>query len=298
MYKSYNFMSHLAPSIKPVWIDTHCHLDAPEFAADLPAVRERARQAGVGLCVWPAVQAADFDRVRALATVHGDAYALGIHPLFTPNAQEQDLHTLDQALTQAQGDPHLVAVGEIGIDGWVPGLDMARQQHFYHAQLALAQRHGLPVLLHVRRSADALLSGLRQCPVVGGIAHAFNGSRQQADQFIALGLKLGFGGALTFERALQLRRLARELPLNALVLETDAPDIPPRWLYRTQAERAQGVAMGRNEPAELVRIAQCLADLRGMGLADLARATTANALQALPKSSACRPIHTPEQAKA
>jgi len=281
-----------------LWIDTHCHLDAPEFAADLPAVRERARQAGEGLCVWPAVQAADFDRVRALATAHGDAYALGIHPLFTPNAQEQDLHTLEQALTQAQGDPHLVAVGEIGIDGWVPGLDMARQQHFYRAQLALAQRHGLPVLLHVRRSADALLSGLRQCPVVGGIAHAFNGSRQQADQFIALGLKLGFGGALTFERALQLRRLARELPLNALVLETDAPDIPPRWLYRTQAERAQGVAMGRNEPAELVRIAQCLADLRGMGLADLARATTANALQALPKSGACAPFHTPAQAKA
>jgi len=298
MYKSYNFMSHLAPSIKPVWIDTHCHLDAPEFAADLPAVRERARQAGVGLCVWPAVQAADFDRVRALATAHGDAYALGIHPLFTPNAQEQDLHTLDQALTQAQGDPHLVAVGEIGIDGWVPGLDMARQQHFYRAQLALAQRHGLPVLLHVRRSADALLSGLRQCPVVGGIAHAFNGSRQQADQFIALGLKLGFGGALTFERALQLRRLARELPLNALVLETDAPDIPPRWLYRTQAERAQGVAMGRNEPAELVRIAQCLADLRGMAVADLALSTTANALQALPKSGACAPFHTPAQAKA
>ena len=267
----------------PVWIDTHCHLDAPEFAADLPAVRARARQAGVGLCVWPAVQAADFERVRKLATAHGDAYALGIHPLFTPQAQEHDLPVLDQALTQAQGDPHLVAVGEIGLDGWVPGLDMARQQHFYRAQLTLAQRHGLPVLLHVRRSADALLSGLRQSPVVGGLAHAFNGSRQQADQFIALGFKLGFGGALTFDRALQLRRLASELPLDALVLETDAPDIPPRWLYRTQAERAQGAVMGRNEPAELVRIAQCLAELRGMPLADLAQASTANAMQALPK---------------
>ena len=282
----------------PVWIDTHCHLDAPEFAADLPAVRARARQAGVGLCVWPAVQAADFERVRKLATAHGDDYALGIHPLFTPNAQEQDLHTLDQALSQAQDDPHLVAVGEIGLDGWVPGLDMARQQHFYRAQLALAQRHRLPVLLHVRRSADALLSGLRQCPVLGGIAHAFNGSRQQADQFIAMGFKLGFGGALTFERALQLRRLATELPLNALVLETDAPDIPPRWLYRTQAERAQGAVMGRNEPAELLRIAQCLADLRGMDLADLALATTANALQALPKLGLLWPRSTQTQAPA
>jgi len=282
----------------PVWIDTHCHLDAPEFVTDLPAVRARARQAGVGLCVWPAVQAADFERVQALARAHGDAYALGIHPLFTPQAKEQDLHALDQALTQAQGDPHLVAVGEIGLDGFVPGLDMARQQHFYRAQLALAQRHGLPVLLHVRRSADTLLKGLRQCPVVGGLAHAFNGSRQQADQFIAMGFKLGFGGALTFERALQLRRLATELPLNALVLETDAPDIPPRWLYRTQAERAQSAAMGRNEPAELVRIAQCLADLRGMAVADLALATTANAWQALPKLGACGTIHTPIQAKA
>ena len=267
----------------PLWIDTHCHLDAPEFTADLPAVRARARQAGVGLCVWPAVRAADFERVRALATAHGDAYALGIHPLFTPHATEQDLQALEQALNQAQGDPHLVAVGEIGLDGFVPGLDMARQQHFYRAQLALAQRHGLPVLLHVRRSADALLSGLRQCPVVGGLAHAFNGSRQQADQFMAMGFKLGFGGALTFERALQLRRLASDVPLNALVLETDAPDIPPRWLYRTQAERAQGAVMGRNEPAELVRIAQCLAELRGMPLADLAQASTANAMQALPK---------------
>ena len=267
----------------PLWIDTHCHLDAPEFTADLPAVRARARQAGVGLCVWPAVRAADFERVQALATAHGDAYALGIHPLFTPHATEQDLQALEQALNQAQGDPHLVAVGEIGLDGFVPGLDMARQQHFYRAQLALAQRHGLPVLLHVRRSADALLSGLRQCPVVGGLAHAFNGSRQQADQFMAMGFKLGFGGALTFERALQLRRLASEMPLNALVLETDAPDIPPRWLYRTQAERAQGAVMGRNEPAELVRIAQCLAELRGMPLADLAQASTANAMQALPK---------------
>ena len=267
----------------PLWIDTHCHLDAPEFTADLPAVRARARQAGVGLCVWPAVRAADFERVQALATAHGDAYALGIHPLFTPHATEQDLQALEQALNQAQGDPHLVAVGEIGLDGFVPGLDMARQQHFYRAQLALAQRHGLPVLLHVRRSADALLSGLRQCPVVGGLAHAFNGSRQQADQFMAMGFKLGFGGALTFDRALQLRRLASDVPLNTLVLETDAPDIPPRWLYRTQAERAQGAVMGRNEPAELVRIAQCLAELRGMPLADLAQASTANAMQALPK---------------
>jgi TatD DNase family protein len=191
------------------------------------------------------------------------------------------LHALDQALTEAQGDPLLVAVGEIGLDGFVPGLDMARQQHFYRAQLALAQRHGLPVLLHVRRSADALLSGLRQCPVRGGIAHAFNGSRQQADQFIAMGFKLGFGGALTFERANQLRLLATQLPLSALVLETDAPDIPPHWLYVAAQERAQGVPQGRNTPGQIPSIAQVLADLRGISLEELQQATTANVKAAL-----------------
>jgi TatD DNase family protein len=282
-----------------MFIDSHCHLDASEFGNESSLIAEQARTAGVSWIVVPAVERANFDTVaNVAATLPSCVYALGIHPMYVPHASEDDLRVLRDRVQQAISDEHFVAVGEIGLDGYVPGLDMARQQHFYRAQLALAQRHGLPVLLHVRRSADALLHGLRQCPVAGGLAHAFNGSRQQADQFIAMGFKLGFGGALTFERALQLRRLATDLPLNALVLETDAPDIPPRWMYRTQAERAQGAVMGRNEPAELVRIAQCLADLRDMGLADLALATTANALQALPKIGACGPIHTPIQAKA
>jgi TatD DNase family protein len=135
----------------------------------------------------------------------------------------------------------------------------------------------------VRRSADLLLKGLRDTPVIGGIAHAFNGSLQQAQTFIALGFKLGFGGALTYDRALQLRRLATELPLSAIVLETDAPDIPPHWLYTTAKQRAAGQLQGRNEPAELPRIAQVLADLRGISLRELAAATCANARQALPR---------------
>jgi TatD DNase family protein len=160
---------------------------------------------------------------------------------------------------------------------------LAQQRLFYTAQLELAQRHQLPVILHVRRSADWLLQGLRKTRVTGGIAHAFNGSLQQAQTFIALGFKLGFGGALTYERALQLRRLATELPLSALVLETDAPDIPPHWLYRTAEQRAAGQPQGRNEPAELPRIAQVLADLRGISLDELAAVTTANARAALPR---------------
>ena len=230
-----------------MWIDTHCHLDAPEFGVDhalARTLRQRAAGLGVGLCVIPAVERANFDTVRQLAHQLGDAYALGIHPLFVPQAQEADLQALDAALTAHRDDPRLVAVGEIGLDFFVPELCESamreRQTWFYREQLKLARKHGLPVILHVRRSADPLLAALRELPVAGGIAHAFNGSAQQAQAFLDLGFKLGFGGAVTFDPALKLRRLAAELPLSALVLETDAPDIPPHWLYATAAERAAG----------------------------------------------------------
>lgn len=273
-----------------MWIDTHCHLDAAEFDADRDAVRAQARSQGVSWCVIPAVARAHWTDVAQLAARHGDAYALGIHPLYVPQAQDDDLLALDQALTERQGDPRLVAVGEIGLDFFVPSLCepamRARQWLFYTAQLKLAQKHRLPVILHVRRSADWLLKGLRQYPVASGIAHAFNGSAQQAQHFVGMGLALGFGGALTYERALQLRRLATELPLEALVLETDAPDIPPHWLYQTADDRAKGQAQGRNSPAELPRIAQVMADLRGLPLHALAEASSANALRALPRLQA------------
>jgi TatD DNase family protein len=270
-----------------MWIDTHCHLDAAEFDADRDAVRQAARDAGVTRCVIPAVHAAQWPQVAQLAERHGDAYALGIHPLYVPQAQEADLLALDQALHERAGDPRLVAVGEIGLDFFVPELCTSemreRQWFFYTAQLKLAQQHGLPVILHVRRSADLLLKGLRQSPVVSGIAHAFNGSHQQAQAFVDMGFALGFGGTLTYERSLQLRRLACDLPLSALVLETDAPDIPPHWLYQTAEQRSLGTPQGRNSPAELPRMAQVLADLRGLSLPDLATATMANACRVLPK---------------
>ncbi len=199
---------------------------------------------------------------------------------------------LDAALTRYRDDPSLVAVGEIGLDFFVPGLDPGRQRHFYVEQLKLARHHALPVILHVRRSADALLKGLRDArPTTGwsGIAHAFNGSEQQAQGFIDLGFKLGFGGALTFERALQLRRLAANLPMQAIVLETDAPDIPPQWLYRRAEQRAAGQPQGVNEPGELPRIAQVLAQIRAVSLEAIAQATTANALVALPRLAGLMP---------
>ena len=273
------------------WIDTHCHLDAKELALDLSAVRERARQAGVLHCVVPAVEVSNFDQVRTLAHSMGDSYALGIHPLCVQGAQDDDLLRLDRALASHIGDPRLLAVGEIGLDFFVPALCESplreRQEYFYVEQLKLARKYQLPVILHVRRSADRVLRGLRAVTAGGGgwrgIAHAFAGSEQQAQAFTTLGLKLGFGGAVTFDRALQLRRLAATLAVSALVLETDSPDIPPHWIYRTAAERASGAIQGRNEPAELPRIAQVVAGLRNIGVEVLARATLDNACAALPK---------------
>lgn len=265
------------------WIDTHCHLDAPEFDPDRDRVRSDARDRGVIHCVIPAVARSNWATVRDLAHRHGDSYALGIHPLCTPDAHDDDLDWLARELDAHRNDPRLVAVGEIGLDYFVPGLDPARQERFYRAQLQLARRFDLPVLLHVRRSADKLLKALRELPVQGGIAHAFNGSLQQAQAFIGLGFKLGFGGAMTYDRALQLRRLAAELPQEALVVETDAPDIPPHWLYTTAAQRAAGQPQGRNTPGELARIAPILAQLRGQPEDALASSTCANAMAALPR---------------
>ena len=267
-----------------MWIDSHCHLDAPEFDADRVAVLDAARAAGVVQMVLPAVAAPHFPVLQELARTQGLAYALGIHPLFVAEARDEDLRRLQQALEDAADDPRLVAVGEIGLDHFVPASaqERERQHAFLLAQLRLAQAAGLPVILHTRRALDAVLAALRRHPVPGGIAHAFNGSAQQAAQLLALGFKLGFGGAMSFERALHLRELARTLPAESLVLETDAPDIPPQWLYRSAAERAAG-ARSRNTPAELPRIAAVLAALRGWTLEETAQRTRANTLAALPR---------------
>ena len=263
------------------FIDTHCHLDAAEFDPDRDTQRRLARQAGVRTCVIPAVARAHWEGVRELAHRHHDVYALGIHPLYVDQARVEDAAALRLAIGDAIHDPALVAVGEIGLDGFEGHPDFERQLHWFRQQLALARECRLPVILHVRRAVDAVLRELRRCPVPGGIAHAFNGSLQQAGMFIDLGFALGFGGALTYERSLQLRRLATSLPLSALVLETDAPDIPPQWLYRTAPERALGLPQGRNSPAELPRIGAQLAKLRDIAPDELAQACAANARRVL-----------------
>ncbi|TEA77993.1 TatD family hydrolase [Allopusillimonas ginsengisoli] len=263
-------------------IDTHCHLDASEFDHDRHAVIEKAFEHRVARIVIPAVSRQNFQVVRDLAhSFDGGAYALGIHPIGVPDAQEQDLRVLETMIVQALDDPRFVAIGEIGLDFFIPELKqeaMARRQEaFYVAQLELAQRYALPVLLHVRRSQDQILKQLRRRPSVTGIAHAFNGSFQQAQHFVEQGFALGFGGAMTFARALQIRRLATQLPLDALVLETDAPDIPPAWLGQP------GAPTPRNQPAEVSRIAHVLAELRGMTPEEVIVATGRNAQRVLPR---------------
>ena len=250
-------------------VDSHCHLDAAEFDADRDSVVEQARKAGVAKIVVPAIGRANFDTVLALAERYsGCVPALGIHPLFAEQALPEDLDVLRGKLQSARP----VAVGEIGLDFFVEGLDRERQEYYFIQQLKLAQEFDLPVILHVRRSVDQILKHLRRIKVRGGIAHAFNGSRQQADIFIKLGFKLGFGGAMTWPRALHLRELATTLPLESIVLETDAPDIPPAWIGRN----------GRNSPAQLPEIARVLAQLRKIAVQEVIEKTTQNAHEVLP----------------
>lgn len=263
-----------------MWIDTHCHLDAHEFGAESLAVARRALTAGVSMIVIPAVERANFaDVARLAADAPNASYALGIHPICVPNAEEEDLVFLRAAIEQALADPKFVAVGEIGLDFFIPMLCepamREKQDHFFREQLRMARDFNLPVLMHVRRSQDQVLKHVRQIRPPGGIAHAFNGSFQQAQIYIDLGFKLGFGGAMTFTRALQIRRLATELPLASIVLETDAPDISPAWIHPA-----------RNSPEQLPAIGAALADMRGLNVQEIVAASRANSLAAIPRLSA------------
>ena len=264
------------------WVDTHCHLDAPEFLNSLPKIVSKSVSKSIKAILLPTVQASDWEQAKNLANQYGKdipglVYTLGIHPLYINKAQENDIGILKNQIEQSLDDSKFVGIGEIGLDYFIEGLDPQRQEYFFHTQLDLAQQFHLPVILHVRRSQDAILKALRKRKVPGGIAHAFNGSHQQAEQFIELGFKLGFGGAATYDRALQIRRLLQELPLESIVTETDAPDIPPAWLKEEGGQF--------NEPALLPRIARQLADIRGISEEVFSKAVWQNAMHVLPRWS-------------
>lgn len=253
-------------------IDTHCHLDAPEFASDSDAVVIAARDAGVSAIVVPAVEPRNFTAVRNCCTRYPECFpAYGIHPLYVNRIGDDTIPFLRKWLTsESDGQFPPVAIGEIGLDFFAPDFDAARQEILLIEQLRIARNLDLPVLLHARRSVDHVLKCLRRIGTGQGIVHAFNGSFQQADEFIRLGFKLGFGGAMTYDGSTRIRRLAASLPMESIVLETDAPDIPPSWLNGK-----------RNTPTELPRIAQVLSELRETDIQEVTRSTSENARMVL-----------------
>jgi TatD DNase family protein len=233
-------------------VDTHCHLQAKAFEHDLADVVARARTAGVTDMVVCAGDASDWSRTRAVAREYGLGYMLGIHPLFVPKAKETDLQKLSTLAESSMADPHFIGIGEIGLEGLVMTID-ERQEHFFREQLKIASRLDLPCSIHVRKSASRLLYHLKRVRV-SGVIHAFNGSIQERDAFLALGLKLGFGGAVTYEGSRRIRRHLAEVPADAFVLESDSPDMP------SSVRRAFGIL--RTEPADAAETAAVAALLR------------------------------------
>jgi TatD DNase family protein len=248
-------------------VDTHCHLDVEEFDADRDAVIARAQTAGVRQMVIPAVDAAHWDGLLALCHRRPGLYpALGMHPVYLPRHRREHLHALAAALTAERP----VAVGEIGLDFYIADADREAQRALFAAQLDIAGEAALPVILHVRKAHDDVLAMLAKHPVKGGIVHAFNGSLQQAERYLQLGFKFGFGGMLTYARSRRIRALARELPIEAIVLETDAPDMTVASHHGE-----------RNSPEYLPECLQALAEVRAENPGRLARQCTDNARDVL-----------------
>ncbi len=245
-----------------IW-DSHCHLDDDSFAADREAVIDRARAAGVTTQVVPAVSAATWPRLKAVcAAFDGLLPAYGLHPLFLAHHRDEHLTELARWLEAERP----VAVGECGLDYYVEGLDRERQVHIFEAHIRLAVDYDLPLIVHGRKALDDVLKYIRRHPGVRGVAHSFSGSEQQARQLLDHGFLLGIGGPLTYSRARRLRRVVAAVPMEGLLLETDAPDQP-----------VAGRQGGRNEPAYVAEVLAAMAEVRGMAPAEVARATTANA---------------------
>lgn len=247
--------------------DTHCHLDVGDFDADRQAVIARAHQANVRHILIPAITAKGWPRLLAVCTSTPGLYpALGLHPLFCAHHQDADLEQLHSAITQYRP----AAIGEIGLDYYPKDADKRCQQYFFEAQINIAREHALPIILHVRKAHDVVLDILNNTRPPGGIAHAFNGSLEQASRYIDLGFKLGLGGMLTYDRSTKLHALARKLPLDAIVLETDAPDLV-----------VASHAGERNSPEYLPQVLSTLATLRNVDVLEIASHTTANAFEVL-----------------
>ena len=246
-------------------VDSHCHLDDPEFDRDRAAVVARARAAGVQAQLVPAIYRSTWELTREACKLAPGLYpAYGLHPLLLQKHRPEHLDELAQWLEREKPK----AVGECGIDYFVEGLDRETQLMYFRRQLELARDFDLPVIVHARRAFEEAIIEIRRLPGLRGVVHSWSGSEEQARQLFALGFCLGLGGPVTYERAKRIRRVATTMPLEFLLLETDAPDQPD-----------SGRRGERNEPAHLTTVLQCVAQLRNMAPEDLAAITTKNAVE-------------------
>lgn len=244
-------------------IDTHCHLDVADFDADRNEVLKHCRSRGINRIVVPAIEAKTWDKVLDLCSKEKGLYpAFGLHPVFINQHQADDINRLEKLVETILP----VAIGEIGLDFYIKEHDKERQLDLFEAQLFIAKNYNLPVILHVRKAHDHVLQLLKKIKVKGGFSHAFNGSQQQAEQYIDLGFKLGFGGTLTYANSTKIHQLAKSLPLDSIVLETDAPDMV------VESHRGQ-----RNSPEYIIECLTALAEIRNTDIATIAKQTTQNA---------------------
>ena len=253
-----------------MWIDSHCHMDSELLYQNSEKVINACITEGVDRIIIPSVSKANFDKIIKIAGKYKQCvYALGFHPMYLSGFEDGDLDLLEHYLLNNDS----VAVGEIGLDLFVQKNNQSLQENVFQSQLKIAKKFDLPVIMHVRGAIDLVLKNLRKIKVRGGIAHAFNGSFQQADQLIELGFKLGFGGVMTYPRSKHIQALAKQLPIEAIVLETDSPDMPPEWLGNDK----------NNQPKELGRIAEFFCHLRGLEPSKTADIIRVNTIEAIPK---------------
>lgn len=247
-----------------VIIDTHSHIDLPVFQNDFQQVLDRARQAGVRGQVLPGVTRTGWERILSLSETEVDLFsAIGLHPMYLAYHGREDLKELDRVAASGR----VVAIGEVGLDYYTKNVNRAAQQELFEAQLAIAKKYSLPVLLHVRKAHDQVQATLRRVEFTGGgIVHAFSGSLQQAEHYIKLGFLISVCGTITYDRATRIRAVAMVLPLDSLVVETDSPDISPASHHGE-----------RNSPENLIETVTVFAELRALPVQRVINKTSHNA---------------------
>ena len=253
-----------------MWIDSHCHLDFEPLNGNINSVLNLCTKNDIMCIIVPSIKPDNLDKVIEISHQHKQCfYALGFHPMYVKDLSDNDLSLLERYIKNFNP----IAVGEIGLDLFASKDNLERQEFFFSQQLLLAKKYDLPVILHVRSAIDIILKYLRRYNIKGGVAHAFNGSIQQAEQFIKMGFKLGFGGAMTYPRATHLQKLAKEIPIDSIILETDSPDMLPFWRKNN----------GFNQPSEIANIGSFLAKLRGSNPLIIAENIRLNTQQVFPK---------------